>query len=263
MYDRAVSSPVVTTTDSDGVACVTLDRPEAMNAITIALATELEAALRAAGADPDVRAILLRGAGEHFCVGGDFKELMRLKDEGREAMRRLFEAFGAACAAIADVPVPVVAAVHGNAMAGGFELMQAADIALVADDARLSDNHLNFAMIPGGGGSQRLPRIVGRQRALAHILTGERLTGTQAADLGLALRAVPAPDLDAAARELCATLAGKDRVALARAKQLVVDGLALPLADGLAMERTAVVDHIAGDGSMDAFTAKTDTRSTS
>ncbi|WP_372792217.1 enoyl-CoA hydratase/isomerase family protein, partial [Paraconexibacter sp.] len=136
------------------------------------------------------------------------------------------------------------------------ELLQACDIVLVADDVRLADNHSNFAMVPGGGGSQRLPRLIGRQRALAHILTGERIGAAEAVALGLAYRAVPAADLDAAADALAATLAAKDRAALARTKALVHDGLALPLDDALALERRTVVEHLTSAGAMDAFARK-------
>ncbi|MTD44663.1 enoyl-CoA hydratase/isomerase family protein [Conexibacter sp. W3-3-2] len=246
--------PVVTTTVHEGVASVTLNRPDAMNAITVALARELEAALRDAAAGADV--IVVRGAGDHFCVGGDYKELTRLQAQGPAAMRELFEAFGAATALIATLPVPVIAAVQGNAMAGGFELLQACDMAIVADDVRLADNHANFAMVPGGGGSQRLPRLIGRQRALAHILTGARIGAAEAVALGLALRAVPRAELDAAAGELAATLAAKDRTALARTKALVHEGLALPLDEGLALERRRVVEHLTSPDAMDAFTTK-------
>ena len=184
----------VTTDVRDRIAYVTLNRAEAMNAITVALGEALEAALRAAPDEADV--IVIRGAGGNFSVGGDYKELERLRAEGPEAMRELFDAFGRACELIAKLPVPVIAAVEGFAMAGGFELMQACDMAIVAHDAKLADNHANFAMVPGGGSTQRLPRLLGRQRALAHLLTGERLSGTQAAELGMAVQAVPAAELD-------------------------------------------------------------------
>lgn len=250
-----MTPPVVTTTVRDRVAHVTLDRADAMNAVTVALATELEAALRAAPDSADV--IVIRGAGGNFSAGGDFKELQRLQAEGPDAMRGLFEAFGRATGCIAELPVPVIAAVEGIAMAGGFELMQACDIVLVTDDAKLADNHANFAMVPGGGGSQRLPRLIGRQRALAHILTGERLRGADAVTLGLAYRAVPATELDAAVATLVARLLEQDRTALARTKELVYDGLALPLADGLALERRVVVEHLTSQDAMAAFAPKT------
>lgn len=223
------------------VGRITLNRPEALNAITVELATQLEAALR----EVDARVVVLRGAGGNFCAGGDFRELDERRANG--TMAELFEAFGRACAAIAELEAPVIAVVEGVAMAGGFELMQACDMAIVADDARIADNHLNFGMVPGGGSTQRLPRLVGRQRALGHILTGERLTGTQAAAWGLAYRAAPAQQLDAAAGELVDRLAGRDPAALAVAKRMVYDGLERPFADGLAMERERVVAHIASD----------------
>lgn len=168
---------------ADGrVAHLTLNRPQARNAITVALAGALHAALVAAAAEADV--VVVRGAGGHFCAGGDFHEVSRLREDGPEALRPLFETFVGACQLIADLPVPVVAAVEGYAMAGGFELVQSVDIALVREDAVLADNHANFGMIPGGGGSQRLPRIVGTPRALGHILLGDRLSGRDAVDWG-------------------------------------------------------------------------------
>lgn len=236
---------VVCTWQAGAVGHVLLDRPRARNAITVELGRQLEQAfLDLAGA---VTVILVRGAGGTFSVGGDFRELERLRAAGPDALTPLFENFGRACAAIATLPVPVVAAVEGYAMAGGFELMQACDIALVRDDAVIADNHTNFGQVPGGGSTQRLPRLVGRQRALGHILTGDRLTGTQAAEWGLAYRSFPAEEFEAGVAEFVAGLAAKDRTALGTVKRLVHDGLRLPLADGLAMELSTVVDHVTGD----------------
>src|SRR3984957_21017661 len=145
----------------DGVGRITLNRPERMNAVTIELARQLADAVRALSSDPAVNVILIRGSGGNFCAGGDVGEVERLKSDGSESLRTLFEAFCQACDAIATAEVPVVAAVEGVAMAGGFELMQAADIVIVSDAARIADNHINFGMIPGGGSTQRLPRLVG------------------------------------------------------------------------------------------------------
>jgi enoyl-CoA hydratase len=247
--------PDVLTSVDGPVGTITLNRPAAMNAITVALAEGLEAAL--ADLAPAVGVIVIRGAGGNFCVGGDFHELEALRAQGPDAMVPLFAAFGRACALVEALDVPVVCVVEGYAMAGGFELMQAADVVLVADDARIADNHSNFGMVPGGGGSQRLPRIVGVQRASAHILTGERLSGTEAAAWGLAYRAVPASELDDAAAQLVRRLAGKSRAGQARTKRLIRDGLALPLADGLALERGAVVAHLTGDSAADGIASFT------
>jgi enoyl-CoA hydratase/carnithine racemase len=227
---------------ADGVGRITLNRPQAMNAITVELGDCLTRAVVELGAS--VRVIVIRGAGGNFCVGGDFNELERLRAEGPDALAPLFDNFRRACAAVAESPVPVIAAVEGYAVAGGFELVQACDIAVVAGDARLADNHSNFGMVPGGGGSQRLPRIVGGQRALGHILTGDRLTGAEAVAWGLAYRAVPADELADAVDALAVQLAAKDAVALRTIKRLVRDGLELPLTDGLLLERDAVLAHL-------------------
>jgi|SRR5437870_2111445 len=249
-------APVLTTVDGP-VGWLTLNRPEAMNAVTVELARELEAGLRRLAGEAAV--IVIRGAGGNFSAGGDVAEVDRLRGEGPAALAELFEAFGRALATIAEIDVPVVAAVEGYAMAGGFELLQACDIVIVADDAVIADTHLKFGQIPGGGGSQRLPRLVGRQRAAAHILTGDRLSGAEARVWGLAYQAVPAAELDAATRALAGRLASRSPEALARTKRLLVRGLELPLADGLALERAEVVDHLmsaAGAAAIAAFTGR-------
>lgn len=228
----------------DRVAYVTLDRPDAMNAVTVELARALADTVRTLGDRDDVTVVLIRGAGGNFCAGGDFAEVERLRAEGADALAELFEAFGAATRAVEEAAVPVVAAVEGVAMAGGFELAQACDVVLARDDARVSDNHVNFGMIPGGGGSQRLARLVGRSRALAHLLSGERLSGRQLVDWGIALHSYPADTFDADVDAFVARLAGRSREALVSIKHLVRGGLEHPLADGLAAERAAVVRHI-------------------
>lgn len=252
----AHSKPPVRIEVADGVATITLDRPEAMNAVTTALAAALEEALLVAGKDPDIRVVLISGAGGNFCAGGDFEEVQRLRSEGSEALRTLFAAFRRACAAVATIPQPVVAAVEGVAMAGGFELMQACDIVLVRHDARISDNHVNFGMVPGGGGSQRLGRLVGRQRALGLLLSGDRISGVEAADWGLAYRSFSADDFDEEVRAFVAHLAGRRTDAVRTIKGLVRGGLDSDLEHGLDRELAAVVDHIAGPASVSAFAGR-------
>jgi enoyl-CoA hydratase/carnithine racemase len=236
-----MSDTVLTTVDGD-VAHVVLNRPQARNAITVELAAALRDALAAAA--ETARVIVIRGAGGTFCAGGDFAEVERLRAGGREALRPLFETFIGACELIAELPVPVVAAVEGYAVAGGFELVQSVDVAVVREDAVLADNHVNFGMIPGGGGSQRLPRIVGVPRALGHILTGDRLTGAQAVQWGLAYRAAPAASFESEVDAVVASLLAKDAAALARIKHLVRAGLRGPLTDGLALEVETTLAHV-------------------
>lgn len=239
-----MSAPVLTETDGP-IGRITLNRPDAMNAITVGLATALEAAVRDLAAS--CRVLVIRGAGGNFCVGGDFQEVERLRGEGPAALAELFAAFGRACAAVGEVDVPVVAAVEGFAMAGGFELAQASDIVVARADAKLADNHARFGMVPGGGGSQYLPRLVGRQRATAHILTGDRLSGADALAWGLAYKAPAAEDFDRVVEDLLAQLAKGSPPARARMKRLIRQGLEMSLADGLEMERRVVVEHIAGE----------------
>ena len=228
----------------DLVGHVVLDRPDALNAVTVALARQLEAAVEALATQ--VHVVVIRGAGGNFSAGGDFHEVAALQAEGSHALAELFDSFGRACSAIERVDVPVVAAVEGYALAGGFELMQACDVALVSDDAVLADNHLNFAQVPAGGGSQRLPRLVGRQRALGLILSGERISGLDAVAWGLAYRSFPAGAFESGVSEFASRLAEKDPGAIARTKRLVREGLARSLDDGLARERAVVLEHLDG-----------------
>jgi enoyl-CoA hydratase/carnithine racemase len=239
-----VAPEVVLTELADGVATITLNRPERMNAITVELGARLHGALVETATRAKV--IVIRGSGGNFCAGGDFHELEHLRAAGREAMAPLFANFRAACDAITQLPVPVICAVEGYATAGGFELAQAADIVLVHENAVLADIHSRYAQVPGGGSTQRLPRLVGRQRALAHILTGDRLTADDAVAWGLAYRKYAAAEFDAAVAAFAAQLAAKNPAALATSKRLVHQGLGLPLDDGLGLEFEAVLDHLAG-----------------
>jgi enoyl-CoA hydratase/carnithine racemase len=239
--ERAMSASVAIEL-RDGVGWIVLDRPQVGNAVSLALARELGEALGDLGGRSKV--IAIRGAGGNFCTGGDFEEVSRLRREGRDSLRRLFDAFGAALSSIATLDVPVVAVVEGHAVAGGFELMQACDLSLVRTDARIGDNHTNFGMVPGGGSSQRLPRLVGRQRALGLILSGERLSGSEAAAWGLVYRAFSPADFEHAVEGFLAGLSAKEATAVARIKALVRSGSELDLDTGLELERQVVLTHL-------------------
>ena len=233
---------------TDRVGHITLNRPEHLNAVTTELARQLEHTLRELSADPAVAVIVIRGAGENFCAGGDVAEVERLRSAGPESLRTLFDAFRRACDVMATVEVPVVAAVEGVAMAGGFELMQAADIVLVSDNAKIADSHINFGMIPGGGSTQRLPRLVGRQVALGLLLSGDCLTGLDAVRLALAYRSFAPDDFDSGVNDFVTRLASRDRAAVAKIKKLVAGAHQQSLAEGLDDEIAAVVAHITDHG---------------
>jgi enoyl-CoA hydratase/carnithine racemase len=163
-------------------------------------------------------------------------------------MAELFTSFARALRAITSAPVPVVAAVHGHAVAGGFELMHACDIAIVHTDARIADIHSRFGHVPGGGSTQRLPRIVGRQRAMGMILTGDEISGARAADWGLAYRAAGPAEFEAAVDGIVNRLLANSRSAMARSKRLVDQACTANLDDGLALEARHVLDHLTAEG---------------
>ena len=186
-----------------------------------------------AGRD-DVHVIVVTGAGERaFSAGADIREFVEplVPVRFREERRRLdFRQ------ALDRCPQPIIAAIRGYAFGGGLELALACDIRIAGENAQLGLTEVNLAIIPGGGGTQRLPRLVGRGKALEMILTGARLPATEALRIGLVERVVPATEVLRAALDLARTLATKAPVALRYAKEAVVKGLELPLADGLRLE---------------------------
>ncbi len=218
----------------EGVATVTLNRPDVLNAMNDALRGELTRCFTALAGDDDVRVVVVTGAGDRaFSAGADIREFgaPQTPTRFREQRRRVdFRQAMDRCAQ------PIIAAIRGYALGGGLELALACDIRIVADDAQLGLTEINLAIIPGGGGTQRLPRLVGRGKALEMILTGARIGAAEALRIGLVERVVPAGELTAHVGELARALAGKAPVALRYAKEAVVKGLELPLADGLRLE---------------------------
>jgi enoyl-CoA hydratase len=219
---------------ADGVATVTLSRPEVHNAMNETMRRELVRCFERLATDDSVRVVVVTGAGGRaFSAGADIREFVapQVPTVFREHRRRIdFRAVMDGC------PQPIIAAIVGYAFGGGLELALACDVRIAASDARLGLTEIDLAIIPGGGGTQRLPRIVGRGKALEMILTGARIDAAEALRLGLVERVVPAGEALKAAQELARALAAKAPVALRYAKEAVVKGLELPLADGLRLE---------------------------
>jgi len=219
---------------ADHVATVTLDRPDVHNAMNNTMREELLDVFVRLAKDDDVRVILVTGAGERaFSAGADIREFVEplVPTSFRESRKRIdFRQVMDRC------PQPIIAAIRGYAFGGGLELALACDMRVASDDAQLGLIEINLAIIPGGGGTQRLPRLVGRGKALEMILTGARISAAEALRIGLVERVVPAADLAASAATLARTIAEKAPIALRYAKEAVVGGLALPLADGLRLE---------------------------
>ncbi|MBI2159167.1 MAG: enoyl-CoA hydratase/isomerase family protein [Candidatus Rokubacteria bacterium] len=219
---------------ADGVATITLNRPDVHNAMNEQMRQELTRCFGELSASDDARVIVVTGAGERaFSAGADIREFVapQVPTRFRESRRRVdFRAVMDRC------PQPLIAAIRGYAFGGGLELALACDIRIAGEDARLGLTEIDLAIIPGGGGTQRLPRLVGRGRALEMILSGARIDAREALRIGLVERVVPAADVLAAALALAKTLAAKAPVALRYAKEALVKGLELPLADGLRFE---------------------------
>ena len=219
---------------ADHVATITLNRPDVRNAMNTALREAMLRRFTALATDDDVRVVVVTGAGDRaFSAGADIREFVepQAPTRFREQRRRIeFRLVMERC------PQPIIAAIRGVALGGGLELALACDIRIAGDDALLGLTEINLAIIPGGGGTQRLPRLIGRGKALEMILTGTRIGAAEALRLGLVERVVPAADVMKTALELARELAGKAPVALRYAKEAVVKGLELPLEDGIRLE---------------------------
>ncbi len=219
---------------ADGIVTITLNRPEVHNAMNERMRQELTRCFGDLATSDEARVVVVTGAGDRaFSAGADIREFVepQVPVRFRESRKRVdFRQAMDRC------PQPIIGAIRGYALGGGLELALACDIRIAGEDAQLGLTEVNLAIIPGGGGTQRLPRLVGRGRALEMILTGARIDAREAWRIGLVERVVPAADVLAAARELARTLAEKAPVALRYAKEAVVKGLELPLADGLRLE---------------------------
>ncbi|MBI4638552.1 MAG: enoyl-CoA hydratase/isomerase family protein [Candidatus Rokubacteria bacterium] len=217
-----------------GVASVTLDRPDVLNAMNDRMRAELTRCFGELASEDDVRVIVVTGAGERaFSAGADIREFVEPEPPVRfREQRRRLDFRGA----MDRCPQPLIAAIRGYAFGGGLELALACDIRLAGDDARLGLTEIDLGIIPGGGGTQRLPRLVGRGKALEMILTGARIDAREALRIGLVERVVPAAEVLSSALELAKALAAKAPVALRYAKEAVMKGLGLPLEDGLRLE---------------------------
>ncbi len=225
------------------VAYVTFNTPDQLNSITEQRMTELEAVMAELKRDAQVNAAVLTGSGKAFCVGLDL-ELLKKAFEDIDYFGGVIKRLNAILFDIERLPIPVIAAVNGFARAGGFEIALACDIMLIAEEAKIGDNHSHVHVMPGGGSTQRLPRRIGAQRAKELIWTARWLTGREAVDYGLALRAVPRDQLQAAVEELVAQLRDKVRPCLAVIKDTMREGAPLPIEDAVAVEMRNFVRYM-------------------
>ncbi|MFE0512340.1 enoyl-CoA hydratase/isomerase family protein [Streptomyces sp. NPDC058964] len=224
----------------DHVSLITLDRPEALNALSPVMRERLVALLSDASADPDVRAVVLTGTGRGFCAGADLRGGAATAERvPGDVARTLRLGAQRLVAAVLDCEKPVIAAVNGTAAGLGAHLALACDLVLAAESARFIEVFVRRGLVPDGGGAYLLPRLIGPQRAKELMLFGDALPAADAERLGLVNRVVPDGQLDKTAREWAARLAAGPTRALALTKQLVNASLDGDRASAFAAEAAA------------------------
>ncbi|MGH7790406.1 MAG: enoyl-CoA hydratase [Candidatus Binatia bacterium] len=226
---------------ADGIATLTLNRPQAMNALSRGLRQALSQAFADLAADAAVRVVILTGAGRAFCAGLDLKEL---GGEAREA-GEIEAAVGAndMIATMARCPQPIIGAINGFAITGGFELALGCDVLIASSEARFADTHARVGILPGWGLSQKLSRAIGIYRAKELSLTGNYLSAERAAEWGLINRVVPPAELLPTCRALARDMLSCDPASLLGYKRVIDDGFAASFGEGLRIEAAANRAH--------------------
>jgi enoyl-CoA hydratase/carnithine racemase len=231
--EPAMAAPeFVTLQVTDGVGTIRLDRPK-MNAIDEQLHMEVRAAALEAGSREDVRAVVVYGGERVFAAGADIKAMSQLDGRSMVAWgRELTDSF----TAVQRIPKPVIAAITGYALGGGYELALCADFRVMGVGAKIGQPEILLGVIPGAGGTQRLARLVGPARAKDLVFTGRHVGAEEAVEIGLADAVVPDAEVQSTAVAMARRFAAGPPLALAAAKRAIDEGLDLPLAEGLALE---------------------------
>lgn len=248
-----MDQPLVLEERSGQTSILRLNRPEAMNSLNFGMLRALAEKVEALQWDTDVRVLIVTGAGEKsFCAGADLKERATMPEEQvRKFIFTLRELF----TSIEYMNKPVIGAVNGVALGGGTELALACDIRVASENALMGLTETRLAIIPGGGGTQRLPRIVGRAKAKEMIFTGRRVDANEALSIGLVNKVVPAARLVDECLEMAAMICEAGPVAITQAKYAINHGLEVDLRSGLAIESNAYWVTIPTEDRMEGLTA--------
>lgn len=219
-----------------------LNRPAVMNAFDPLMVEEIDHVLNLADTDDSVRALVLTGQGRAFCAGGDLAFVQRsASGKPHDERSKFLERLNQVLHRLEHLPVPVIAAVNGIALAGGLELILCCDLVVAAESAKIGDGHATYGFVPGGGASVRLPRKIGVNRANELFFTGEHRPAAWFKEAGLVNAVVPAERLAEAVEALVQSIAAKSPLTLRRMKRLVQDGLEQPVETAIRLE------HMMGD----------------
>jgi enoyl-CoA hydratase/carnithine racemase len=237
----------------DSIAVLTLNRPEAMNALSKGLLDELNEYVRKINADNSLRCTIITGSGEKaFCAGADLKERKGMTEE------QVIEAvhyIGSSARNIENMKMPVIAAINGAAFGGGLELALACDMRIAADHAKLGLTETSLAIIPGAGGTQRLPRLIGPGQAKRLIFTAKRITAEEALNLGMAEQVTSSDNLLQKAIETAQAIIKNGPVALRQAKTAINQGLQTDMTTGLSIEHLCYKETVSTDDRLEGLHA--------
>ncbi len=226
----------------DGVAHITLNRPDAANALNLEMSQELQRAMLRCDEDPAIRVALISGAGDMFCVGGDLRSFSEQGEHLPLHLKEVTTHLHAAVSRMARMNPPVVAAVHGAAAGAGLSLACACDLVVAAESARFTMAYSNAGLTPDGSSTYYLPRLVGLGRAMELTLTNRRLSAQEAMEWGIVTRVVPDEDLSENAAALASQLAAGATKALGAAKQLLHSGWTETLETQMEHETQTIAD---------------------
>ena len=248
-----MNEPVVVVESQGQSLWIRLNRPQAMNSLTLEALLAIEAALDEAERRADIRSVVVTGTGKAFCAGADLRFIRDLNPSGH--IGGFLDPLNKTLNRLDHFPKPVIAALNGLALAGGLELLLCCDLVVAARSAQLGDAHANYGLIPGGGGSVRLPRAIGATRAKYLMLTGDFVSAQAMQEAGLVNQVVDDADLITTALSLADKLARKSPLGLKRMLALVDSGLECPIDNALRNELQLLQEHANSDDMREGLAA--------